>query len=351
MAKRIAIMGAGAVGGYVGAHLAKAGNDVTLIDFWHANVEAIRQNGVYLSGMTQEEEMAVPVNALHLHEVSGLSRQQPMDIMIISVKSYDTEWATTLVRPYLAPDGYVVSLQNCINEETIASVVGWGRTVGCIASRISVELYGPAQIRRQAPRGSSDHTVFRIGEVHGRITPRIEELAAMFEKVDNTKTTSNLWGERWSKLSHNSMRNGVSAATGLSSKELDQYELIRRFIISLGGEAVKVGRALGYELEKIGKLQPDLLASAGDGNEEAILKVDALMLSENEKSRGDLQRPSMGQDMIKGRPTEIDYLNGLVARKGKEIGIPTPANAVLTALVKRVERGEIPASPNNILAI
>ena len=83
------------------------------------------------------------------------------------MKSYDTEWATQLVKPYLAPGGYVVSLQNCINEERIAGIVGWGRTLGCIASRISVELFEPGKVRRQAPKGAASHTVFRVGEVHG----------------------------------------------------------------------------------------------------------------------------------------------------------------------------------------
>jgi hypothetical protein len=84
--------------------------------------------------------------------------------------------------------------------------------------------------------------------------------------VDGSKVTSNLWGERWSKLCHNAMRNGVSAATGLAGREIDQHEDIRHFTIKIGGEAVRIGQALGYELEKIGKLDPAKLALAGDGD-------------------------------------------------------------------------------------
>ena len=158
---------------------------------------------------------------------------------------------------YLAPGGYVVSLQNCINEERIAGIVGWGRTVGMIAARISVDLHAPGQIRRTVPKGGKAHTVFRVGEVHGRVTQRVEQLAELVAPIDSVKVTTNLWGERWSKLCVNGMRNGVSAATGLSGNDGDRTDEIRRFAIRLGGEAVRVGQALGYELEHIGNLEPE----------------------------------------------------------------------------------------------
>jgi len=216
MGERIVMLGAGAVGGYVGGHLALHGHDVTLIDFWSENIEAIRKNGLELSGMTLEERQVSHPKTMHLHEVASLAKQAPVDIAFVTMKSYDTEWITQLIKPYLAPGGYVVSLQNCINEERIANIVGWGRTLGCIASRISVELFEPGKIRRQAPKGAASHTVFRVGEVHGLPTERAKRVAELLGVVDGAKVTSNLWGERWSKLCHNAMRNGVAAATGLA---------------------------------------------------------------------------------------------------------------------------------------
>jgi 2-dehydropantoate 2-reductase len=352
MAKRIVIFGAGAVGGYVGAHLALQGEDVTLVDFWHEHVEAMRARGIEISGLTPEEHQVVPVRAMHLHEVSTLCSREPIDIAFVSMKSYDTAWITTLIEPYLTPGGYVVSLQNCINEERIAAIVGWGRTVGCIASQISVELYEPGRIRRQAARGSKDHTVFRVGEVHGRITGRIQELARMLSGIDGTKATTNLWGERWSKLCQNGMKNGLSAATGLTSKDIDRNEITRRFSIRLGGEGVRIGQALGFSLEKIGKLEPEKLALAAEGDASAYREVEALLLEgASSAARGEQQRPSMGQDMIKGRRTEIEFINGFIVEKGSEVGIPAPANAKLTELVKAVERGEKAPDPAHIAAI
>lgn len=346
------MLGAGAVGGYVGAHLAQQGLDITLVDFWHEHIEAMRARGLEISGLTPEEHQIVPVQTMHLHEVSLLAKQRPVDIAIVSVKSYDTAWVTTLIKPYLAPAGYVVSLQNCINEEQIAAVVGWGRTVGCIASQISVELYEAGRIRRQAAKGSATHTVFRVGEVHGRITGRVSELAEMLSGVDGTKATTNLWGERWSKLCQNGMKNGLSAATGLSSKEIDRRDATRRLSILLGGEGVRIGQALGFTLEKIGKLDPDRLGAAADGDRAAFDEVDKLLREWAESgARGEQQRPSMGQDMIKGRRTEIEFINGFIADKGAAIGRPAPVNAKLTELVKAIERGEVKPGPDTIEGI
>ena len=160
MGKRIVVVGAGAVGGYTGAHMAKAGEDVTFIDFWPENVAAINRDGLRITHHQGPEPFAVKVRALHLTEAQQLAKEAPVDIAFVCVKSYDTEWATRLIKQYLSPGGYVVSLQNCMNEETIAGVVGWGKTLGCIASNISVHLHAPGQIRRTVPKGGAAHTVF-----------------------------------------------------------------------------------------------------------------------------------------------------------------------------------------------
>src|SRR5690349_166747 len=148
MGQRIAVVGAGAVGGYVGGHLSIAGHDVTLIDAWPEHIDIIRRNGLALQGMTEPENVVARPRTLHITEVQSLAKEAPIDIAFVAVKSYDTEWATMLIRQYLAPGGYVVSLQNCINEERIAAIVGWGRTVGMIAARLAVDLYEPGHIRR-----------------------------------------------------------------------------------------------------------------------------------------------------------------------------------------------------------
>lgn len=349
MQQRIAVIGAGAVGGYVGGQLARNGFDVTLIDPWPEHIEAIRADGLSLTGVTPEEACTVRLPTLHITEVQGLAKERPIDIAFVSVKSYDTEWATMLIRPYLAPDGVVISLQNCINEDRIAGIVGWSRTMGCIAASISVDLYAPGQIRRTVPKGGATHTVFRLGEVHGRMTQRAETIGAMVATIDSVKVTTNLWGERWSKLCLNGMRNGVSAATGLSGNAADRDPAIRRFAIHLGGEAVRIGQRLGYTLEQIGPLEPELLARAHEGEPDALQEAEARMRAVAEgNARSELQRPSMGQDMLKGRRTEIDFMNGFIVAKGREVGLAAPSHALLTEIVKCVERGELRPRPENL---
>src|SRR5260370_24397149 len=135
--QKIAIMGAGAVGGYAGAHMVKAGEDVTFIDPWPAHVEHMRKHGLRVTHAMTEPEFTVPVRALHLTDAQQLAKEKPIDIAFVCIKSYDTGWATLLIIQYLASDGYVVSLQKCINQPTIAGIVGCGKTRGRIPSSIT----------------------------------------------------------------------------------------------------------------------------------------------------------------------------------------------------------------------
>ena len=134
--RRIVIVGAGAVGGYVGASLFAKGRDVTLIDPWPEHVDAIRRNGMRLSGSEGDRRIAIP--ALHLTDVQQLVAR-PVDLAFICTKLYDTAWATQLIKPYVAAGGVVVTMQNSLIEETVAQIVGWGRTLGAIASMFAVE--------------------------------------------------------------------------------------------------------------------------------------------------------------------------------------------------------------------
>lgn len=344
MDERIAIVGAGAVGGYVGAHMARAALDVTLIDPWPDHVEKMRSEGLALSGLTTQENFRVDVNAMHLTELQSVSKQQLFDIAFVSTKAYDTVWATAMIAQYLAPGGFVVSLQNGINEERIASVVGWGRTAGCIASRISVELDAPGHVRRLVKLGGTQHTVFRAGESHGRTTPRIAKVVELLSLADSARVTENLWGERWSKLAVNCMRNPIAAATGRGGNENDRDGHTRRLAIGLAGETVEVGMALGYQLEKLYGMTPQDLIAAKDGDGEAMARCEALIL-DAVATRSEEQRPSMGQDMAKGRRTEIDFINGLVVEKAAELSMPAPRNAAIVDVVKRIERGDLEAHP------
>ena len=141
----ICIVGAGAVGGYVGGHLARAGFHITFVDPWPEHVEEICSKGVRVSGT--QGDYTLPVKALHISDVQRLIRT-PVDVTIMATRSFDTTWVTRMIGNYLAADGYVVSIQNSINEYQIAAVVGWRRTVGCVLNTIGVSAVGIGHLTR-----------------------------------------------------------------------------------------------------------------------------------------------------------------------------------------------------------
>ena len=149
----------------------------------------------------------------------------------------------------------------------------------------------------------------------------------------------------------NGMRNGVSAATGMGGNARDNHAAVRRICIQLGGESVRVGQKLGYKLGKVGALPYEMLAKAMEGDTASYSEIERLMTEggAGQAERSDYQRPSMAQDMEKGRRTEIEFMNGFIASEGARVGIKAPTHEMLTRQVLRVERREIPPRPENVL--
>ena len=334
---RIAVLGVGAIGGVIGGYLARAGREVTLIDRWEANIERIRSQGLTVTG--QEEEFTVQAEALLLDEVS--TYRQAFDAVILSVKSYDTTSSAKLIEPRLAPGGFIVSAQNGINEDAIAEVVGWPRVMGCVVT-VGAGMYEPGHVLRTTV--ASRHSL-TLGEPSGDITPRLEEMAEVLSVVGPTKTTTNLSGERWSKLATNCMSNAMSAFTGLSSSELRENAQTRKMAIRIGSEILRVTDALGLSLGLIWGVPADVLREAQEGG--AKREEAERIMTEGAKTIG-TGRPSLAQDMIKGRKTEVDFLNGYVLAKGRELGIPTPVNEAVVEVTKRLEGGELEPSVSNL---
>ena len=334
---KIAVLGVGAIGGVIGGYLARAGRDVTLIDMWPANVDRIKESG--LTVRPQEAEFTVRARALHLGEVSAAS--ESYDVVFISVKSYDTEWSAKLIQPYLASGGYVVSAQNGINDDVIAGVVGWTRVVGCVVT-LGAGMYEPGHVLRTS---DADRLSFKVGELTGLASRRAEKLCALLDDVGPTKLTTNLWGERWSKLATNSMANALAGITGLRSTEVRREPRTRDLAIRVAAELVDVAQALGVTVEPIGGVAPDMFRRAlGDGS--AMEEVTGLMIETSKELREG--RPSLAQDVMKGRKTEVSFLNGLVVRHGAATGVPTPVNKAVLDLTKRVESGELTPSLSNL---
>jgi len=334
-------VGAGAVGSYIGAFLARAGHDVTFIDPWPEQVETIRERGISVTG--PHEPFEARATALHVHEAQRLDA--PFDIAFIAMKAYDTGWATHLALRHLKPEGFVVSSQNCWNDPVVAGIAGAARSVGLVMSRIGVALWKPGQVERGMEKGAgAGHDVFRAGEHDGKITPRVEALAAMLSVIDGARATDNLWGERWAKLCQNAMGNPVQAMTGLGSAEIAGEARGREITIRLAEESARVGLALGYRVPAFGGAPIERWAEAA--RPEVYRELDAMVAGKGGGGRN--WRASMAQDVIKGRRTEIDYMNGHVVDKGREKGMPTPVSSAVVDLVREIDAGARRPSPDNI---
>ena len=349
MDKRIAVMGAGAIGASIGAYLIRDGYDITLIDQWAANIDKIRSDGLKLTDLNGE--FTVPAKALHLSEVSNLREQ--FDIVYLAVKSYDTRWSTYFIEPFLKPNGFILPAQNGLNDEVVASIIGFNRTVGCVPST-SVGMYEPGHVIRTDPMTSH---CFTVGELNGLITPRVEEVVEALKILGPSEATTNIWGTRWAKLVINCMNNALSGIIGpaissLNEKRKDTANLIRAVT---GSEVARVTQALGITLEPVFGIPARDFAEATTvagiralkDTIAAVFKKRYLTL-EQTRNLGAPDRPSLLQDVIKGRRTEIDYLNGEAVRRGKETGVPTPMNQAIVDITKKIEAGKAKPDPANL---
>ena len=340
MGDRIGIIGAGALGSYVGAFITRAGEDVTFIDMWPEHVETMRKQGLRASG--SQGDFTVPVKAMHLTDAQGIS--ELFDYAIISVKSYDTEWATHFIKRYVKPDGFFISLQNCWNDPVIGAIVGNDRQIGCIASHIEVALWEPGHVMRGGAVGrDGGHHVFRVGEQDGRITPRTEKIAGLLDCIDGAYATDNLWGERWSKLCQNSMGNAISAMTGLGSQERAQDPRCRLISIHLAKESAKVGLAMDLDVVEINGKPASFWADADMGD--VYEELDDYLSTKGGRVNW---LASMAQDVKKGRKSEIDYMNGLVAEKGREFSVPTPFNDAIIDAMHGIDDGSLALDAGHI---
>jgi 2-dehydropantoate 2-reductase len=341
VSQKILFVGAGAIGSYLGAFLTRAGHDVTLVDPWAEQVDTVRRQGIAVTG--PHDPFTARPKIFHLHESQRLPRD--FDVAFVAMKAYDTAWAAQLALRHVKPDGPVVSAQNCWTDPIVASVAGAGRSLGMVMSKIGVALWTPGQVERGMEKGAGKgHDVFRVGEHDGRVTPRAQAIAEMLSVVDGSQVTDNLWGERWSKLCANAMGNPVQAMSGLGSLEIASSEVGRAITIHLAGESARVGLALGYTVPKFNGEAAERWADSP--RRETWQALDSMLTPKTASGRN--WKASMAQDVHKGRPTEIDYMNGHVVAKGQEKGVPTPISAATVSVVREIDQGTRKQAPENI---
>jgi 2-dehydropantoate 2-reductase len=335
MRRNLAVLGTGSIGSCVGADLTKAGHNAVLIDQWPAHIEAMKINGLRIVMTSSGAELHTPVRALHLCEVCALRDQ--FDIVFLTAKSYDTHWMVEFIKPHLKLDGVLVSLQNSLNDEWIAPLIGYERDMGGVVE-LSAKMFEPGLVKR-----NTDHsrTWFALGELHGRMTPRVEEVAEILRAVGKTEVTTNIWGAKWTKLVVNCMFMAICGILGILDWEVTQNPQLLELCIRLGKESMQVGTTLGYRLEPIFGLSPeDFLGSTDE-----VLKKNLMALISH------IGKESLNcilQDHMKGRRSEVEFLNGLVVRKGREAKVPTPLNEAIASLDRQVEQGTLKPDQSNL---
>ncbi len=333
--RRIAIAGVGALGSILGGYLTRGGQDVTLIcTAWREHADAMKRKGLRIEGVAGEQ--VIPVRALFIDELSGL--QDEIDVLFIATKSNDTERVLKQIRPYLAQHAWIISCQNGINEDVIVPLVGDSNTIGAV-TRMGGALWKPGCVTETRAGGIG----FVVGELDGEVTPRVQEIATFLSLCRETRITDNIYRERWLKLAENSMFTALAAITGLQLRELHQSEPANRVAVHILIEVVDVAETLGYHMESIAGIGVGLWRAAAHGSLPEIHQSLGASGNKFGTSVG-----SMLTDLMKGRPTEIDYINGYVVKRGYAAGVPTPVNEIVVSMVRSIESGRARSSPENL---
>lgn len=303
---RFAVFGAGAVGCYYGGMLARAGAPVTLVAR-PIHVDAVNRNGLGMHTVSFAEQVRVDAT-------SDEAALGGADVILVTVKTVDTERAAETVARHAARDALVVSLQNGVdNVERMRKVAGIDPVAAVVY--VAVAMTGPGAIRHS---GRGDLV---LGELPRSGPPRdLSALAGELQRAGvPTILSPDILSELWKKLVMNCAYNAVSALTGRQYGDLVAEEYTRGIIESAVRETVMVARQLGIALDEAEMM-------------DAVLKLGRMAMPE--------ATSSTAQDLARGRPTEIDSLNGFVVRRGERLGIPTPVNRTLYGLVKSLERSE-----------
>jgi 2-dehydropantoate 2-reductase len=319
---RFTIVGAGAVGGSLGAFLARAGHEVMLIDRAEEHVRAINDGGLRIEG-PQAFEVRVPAQGPE--QVRG-----PLGAVVLAVKSHDTEAALAPIARHVALDGYVVSLQNGLEEPKIARLVGAERTIGAFITT-GAHYEGPGRIFF----GGSG--TISLGELDGHSTPRLQAVCEAFSAYQPTEITDNVLGYLWGKLALGCVYFASALVDADFLELLDRSEYLP-LLTDVGAEAVAVAEAHGQRLESFDGFDPTALRLAGRDP----TAVEQVWEGERAYWRTvGVRRTGIWRDLaIRKRKTEADGQLGVLIHQAEEVGLDVPLNRAVYRLIREIESGE-----------
>lgn len=332
--KNILVVGGGAIGGITAALLTQKGESVVVLDVDKEHVQ-IMKKGLEITGF---RELTIPMTAMLPNDFIVKNFAGWADIVLLAVKGLHTEKALTSILPSVSKAAPVVSMQNGINEETIARIVGFDRTIGCSITWGGTNR-GPGQLLQTAEGG------FIIGQWPTGTSQKAGDAANLLSKVFPTEISDNIIGDRWTKLLITVSMTGVGTIAGLTYGSVVDNEVARKVALAVITETYEIGKAAGVNFVPLQGISPTIFLVHNKTEFENASRIMEIGFSKHREIK-----PSMWQDIEKGRKTEVDFVNGHVVRKGKEIGKPAPANELVTMIIKQIEVGEKTPSVANLKA-
>ena len=320
----VTVYGAGAIGGTTGAALARAGHDVLLVDSHAPHVEAINAHG-----LTIEREGKATTTAVRAVLPAGLARDLPL--VLLAVKSHHTPEALDQIVPRLRASGTVVSLQNGLSEELIARAIGLQRTVGCLVNW-AADWIGPGRILH------GGHGAFILGELDGRITPRVRELAGLLSAFVETPVTDNIWGYKWAKLIYGALLFGTAVVDAHVYEVVERSPDVQRVLVGIVGEGLAVADKAGVRVEPFDEFDPAWYRAAVGGDAAAGRRAMSAIATHY---RGHTKtKTGIWRDLaVRKRKTEVDGQLGVLARKGESLGVAMPLTRGLIGIIRDLEDG------------
>ena len=333
MGRKIAVLGTGANGASIGADLTMAGEDVVFIEQWPAHVEAMRAHGVTIR--TPSETKTVDVRTMHLCEVATLRHK--FDAVLMLVKAYDSRWAAQFIEPYVNSDALVAGVQNGMSIDDIATVMGSHRTMGCVIE-ITSAMFEPGIIERHSDPSRS---WFAVGSIDSTTKGREEEIARLLRNSGSVSIVDDIRAVKWMKIVSNSTTLATTAIVGLPMIEAAGIPEMRRFMLQSGQEALDATLMLGNPILPIFGLTPDVVSEPATVVE-ALLEtlLDGFVLPKS--------ITTILQDWMKGRRSEVENINGLVASTHRDFGLRAPVNEAVVEVARRIERGELEPGMANL---
>jgi 2-dehydropantoate 2-reductase len=320
----VTIYGAGAIGGTTGAALARAGHDVLLVDSHAPHVEAINAHG-----LTIESRDTVTTTAVRAVMLADLGNDLPL--VLLAVKSHHTPEALGQIAPRLRASGTVVSLQNGLSEELIAQAIGPQRTVGCLVNW-AADWIGPGRILH------GGHGAFILGELDGRITPRVRELAGLLSALVETPVTDNIWGYKWAKLIYGALLFGTAVVDAHVYEVVERSPDVQRVLVGIVGEGLAVADKAGVRVEPFDEFDPAWYRAALGGD--AAAGQHAMSAIASHYRAHTKTKTGIWRDLaVRKRKTEVDGQLGVLARKGESLGVAMPLTRGLIGIIRDLEDG------------